>query len=93
MKCGEGCPHFFVLDDFLDCINAQGAYDSANDPALPEQNLEAYRKLGQAFVTTGGGVVMALGASTGLQFNVNAMFMLPSSGLVIEPSLGLVYGL
>jgi hypothetical protein len=87
------CSQLSERNAFLDCINAEGSYDSANNPQLPEQQLEAYRKLGQAFVTTGGGVVMALSEKTGLQFNVNAMFMLPSSGVVIEPSLGLVFGL
>ena len=87
------CSQVGAYEAFLDCINAQGSYDSANDPQLPEQQLEAYRKLGQAFATTGGGVVMPLGDKTGLQFNVNAMFMLPTSGVVIEPSLGFVFGL
>ena len=31
--------------------------------------------------------------NSGLQLNVNFMFMLPTSGQVIEPSLGYVFGL
>lgn len=78
---------------FLDCINARDAYDSANDPALPSRTLDAYRKLGNAFVTTGGGVLFSLGGDAALQVNLNAMLMLPSVGFVVQPSIGLVYGL
>ena len=36
---------------------------------------------------------LPLGRDTALQVNVNGMLMLPSVGLVIEPSLGLIYEL
>ncbi|HTV19868.1 MAG TPA: hypothetical protein VMG12_14385 [Polyangiaceae bacterium] len=78
---------------FLDCIAATNAYDSANDPELPTRTLDAYRKLGNAFVTAGGGFMLPLGQSTALQLNLNAMYMLPSSGLVLQPSLGFEYAL
>lgn len=78
---------------FLDCIAARDAYDSANDPDLPEKTLDAYRKLGNGFVTAGGGVLFSLGANAALQVNLNAMLMTPSIGFVMQPSLGLVYGL
>ena len=78
---------------FLDCIAAANAYDSANDPELPTRTLDAYRKLGNAFVTAGGGFMLPLGQRTALQVNLNAMYMLPSSGLVLQPSLGFEYAL
>jgi hypothetical protein len=87
------CSEEPVRQAFLDCIAASNAYDSANDPQLPTKTLDAYRKLGTAFVTAGGGVVFPLGASTALQLNLNAMFMLPASGLVLQPSLGFEYAL
>lgn len=79
--------------DFLDCIAAQDAYDSANEFTLPERTLDAYRKLGNGFITTGGGVLFSLSDSTALALNLNAMLMLPSTGFVMEPSVGIVYGL
>ena len=79
--------------DFLACIEARGAYDSANQPVLPERELEAYRKLGNAFVTTGAGVLWSLSDRVDLQLNLNAMLMMPSQGLVVEPSVGFTYGL
>ena len=56
-------------------------------------DLDAYKKLGQQFVSFGLGGVYAFTAGFGVQLNLNGMFMLPTSGAVIEPSLGLVFGL
>jgi hypothetical protein len=78
---------------FLDCIAASNAYDSANDPVLPQQSLDSYRRLGNAFGTAGGGVLFPLGGNTALQLNINAMLMLPSVGFVLQPSVGLNYAL
>ncbi len=86
------CSEEAVRSDFLDCIAATGAYDSANQPELPERRLDAYRKLGNAFVTTGGGALVGLTHDMALQVHLNAMLMLPSVGVVVEPSLGVVYG-
>jgi hypothetical protein len=77
---------------FLDCISAKNAYDSANRPDLPTKKLDAYRKLGHAFVTVGGGALFGLGGETALQLNLNAMLLLPATGFVLEPSVGLVHG-
>jgi len=67
------------------------SYD-ANDPRLAK-DLDAWKKMGQGFVTAGGGAVYAFKENMGLQLNVNFMIMLPTTGLVIEPSLGFVLGL
>jgi hypothetical protein len=62
------------------------------DPKLPmgaqTPQLDAYRKLGQAFIGAGGGVMYAFGVNHGLVLNIDLMFMLPATGLVIEPSAG-----
>lgn len=78
---------------FLDCVYARNAYDSANEFELPEKTLDAYRKLGNGFFTTGGGVLFGLGEATALELNLNAMLMLPSTGFVIQPSAGIVFGM
>jgi hypothetical protein len=78
---------------FFDCIQANGQYDPVNEPELPEKRLDVYRKLGNAFLTGGGGVLLPLGAHAGLQMSLNALLMLPSVGFVLQPSLGLVYAL
>jgi hypothetical protein len=55
--------------------------------------LIAYKKLGQSFITVGGGAMYAFNEKHGLVLNLNLMYMLGSSGPVIEPSLGYELGL
>lgn len=78
---------------FLDCLAAAGGYAPEAEPDLPTRRLDAWRKLGDAFVTGGGGLLLTLSERAALQINLNAMLMLPSVGVVLQPSLGLVYGL
>jgi hypothetical protein len=59
----------------------------------PPLELDAYKKLGKGFVGIHLGLVFAVTAESGAQFNVNLMQMLPTAGQVIEPSLGYVVGL
>jgi hypothetical protein len=46
---------------------------------------------GPGFVKSLGGVVFAFSDSFAAQLDIGAMLMLPSSGVVLEPSLGLLY--
>jgi hypothetical protein len=55
---------------------------------LVTRQLDAWRKMGTTFVGAGGGVLYDLGDRFGAQLNLNVMYMLPSTGLVLEPSLG-----
>jgi opacity protein-like surface antigen len=64
----------------------------ANDK-YGKTDVDAWKKLGQGFATLGGGVVYAFTPSVGVQLNINGMYMLTASGLVLEPSLGMVFGL
>ena len=78
---------------FLDCLAADGAYDPANAPELPTRQLDAYRRLGNAFAEIGGGLSLPIGGRAAVQFNLNALLLLPSVGVVLQPSLGMSYGL
>jgi len=71
-----------------DCFNGRVAKTS-----LPKRSVNAWKKLGQEFITIGGGVIYAFKDNLGVQANVNFMYMLGTTGPVIEPSLGVVYGL
>lgn len=51
-------------------------------------SLDAYKKLGQSFAAIGGGAQYAVSPTFALQLNLNFMYMLPTTGVVIEPSLG-----
>lgn len=65
---------------------------STYDGLHPPNQLDAYKKLGQSFVGLGGGVLYAFTANSGLMFDLHFMMMLGSTGLVVEPGLGYVYG-
>jgi hypothetical protein len=67
--------------------------DRENSEVHVSTELDAYKKLGQGFIDAGGGAVFALTPNSGVQLNLNVMFMLPNTGLVLEPSLGYVMGL
>jgi len=87
------CTEVTGRQNFLDCIAGLGSYAPENDPELPVRTLDAYRRLGAAFVMAGGGVLVPLSGRIALQANLNAMLMMPAVGLVLQPSLGIVYGL
>jgi hypothetical protein len=58
-----------------------------------QPKIDAYRKLGQSFIGLGGGAMYAFTPRHGLVLNLNFMYMLGSSGPVLEPSLGYEFGL
>jgi hypothetical protein len=62
-------------------------------PTTRQFKIDAYRKLGQAFVGLGGGAMYAFSPKHGIVLNLNFMYMLGSSGPVLEPSLGYELGL
>ncbi|MCA9631754.1 MAG: hypothetical protein KC766_29070 [Myxococcales bacterium] len=70
----------------------QACKDGKPTETAPPAQLDAYKKLGQGFGGLGGGAMYAMTDSLGLVLDVNIMFMLPSSGQVIEPSLGIMKG-
>ena len=71
----------------------QGNLTKDQAQQLQPRKLDAWKKLGQGFAEVGGGIVYAFKEQIGVQANVNFMYMLGASGPVIEPSLGIVYGL
>jgi hypothetical protein len=73
-----------------DCAEGQSNVKRDN---LQQTKLDTWKKLGQGFVAGGVGLVWAFKEQFGVQANVNAMYMLGASGFVLEPSLGLIYGL
>ncbi|MGE0325110.1 MAG: hypothetical protein AB7S68_22495 [Polyangiaceae bacterium] len=79
------CGDLQGTSEYQPCIDGRGA----NAPA---RQLDAYKKLGQGFGAIGGGAMYAMTDSMGLVLDVNIMFMLPSSGQVLEPSLGVMMG-
>ncbi len=78
-----------VTEDFRQCFNGTSPRPVDEYGAL---RLNAYKKLGQQFVTFGGGMYFGIIQEFGVLLNVNAMIMFPTTGFVLEPSLGIMYG-
>jgi hypothetical protein len=68
-----------------DCSTATG-------PCTPTPEIDAYQQMGAAFITVGGGALLALGPSYGINLNLNGQYMFPKSGLVLQPAAGFEYG-
>ena len=66
--------------------------NAASAMTHPRRDLDAWRKMGQGFITAGGGVAYAFKENIQAQLNLNLMFMVPTSGVVLQPSLGIGYG-
>jgi hypothetical protein len=67
-----------------DCVN------SADQGEVTK--LRATKQLGLTFIEAGAGFMYAIGVNHGPLLNVNALIMLPSSGFVIQPTLGYTFG-
>jgi hypothetical protein len=57
------------------------------------QSVDAWKKMGQSFAGGGGGIMYATTAKGGFLFDLKIMQMFPSSGTVIAPELGYVFGM
>ncbi len=81
------CEASLTNEQFTDCTEGRSTVGTR------QYTLDAWRKMGQGFLTAGGGLVYAIKENFGAQLNFNFMYMLPTSGPVLQPSIGLVYGL
>jgi hypothetical protein len=76
-------------DAYVEVTNQE---DLLPPPGLEETKYDAYKHMGLFFIKLGAGLVYPVSPTIGLQLNLNGMYMFPSSGIVIQPSLGGVYG-
>jgi hypothetical protein len=83
------CKVALSTDDYNNCILGNKAFDTSKTQPY---DLDAWRKMGQGFITLGGGAMYAFNPRFGAQLNLNLMYMLPTSGPVIQPSIGVEYG-
>ncbi|HYQ31360.1 MAG TPA: hypothetical protein VER04_29205 [Polyangiaceae bacterium] len=65
---------------------------SVHDQTTPTP-MDVWKSMGQGFLTAGGGLTYAFTPNIGGQLNLNLMYMLPTAGFVMQPSIGIVYGL
>jgi hypothetical protein len=81
------------------CRSASGRANDLNDvltcspnEAVEQDDIDAYKKLGQIFLAGAGGLAYAFLPEHSVVLNVNLMLMLPTTGFVMEPSLGYLFG-
>jgi hypothetical protein len=81
-------------------VNGQEVQITARENACREstnqvfqiKDLDVYQRLGQGFVSGGIGLRWGLGKHVAAIANLNAQFLLPSTGFTLSPSLGLSAG-
>jgi hypothetical protein len=74
---------------FEQCKYGKGFY---NYRYYNPTQVDAWKKMGQVFLSLGAGGMVAISEQLGVVLNLNGMLMLPASGLVLEPSIGVQYG-
>jgi len=67
--------------------------NGANPLGVPPTELDAWRKVGQGFAALHLGGTATLVGDLGVELNVNVMYLFPTHGVALEPSLGLIMGL
>jgi hypothetical protein len=64
--------------------------DDFNRAAIDGTTLDAWKKTGRGFVAANAGAALSVNGELSVLLNVNAMYMFPSDGFVLEPSLGVM---
>jgi hypothetical protein len=72
---------------FDDCMSLT---DDFNRAAISGTTLDAWKKMGRGFVSTNVGATLSVKGELSIVLNVNAMYMFPDDGFVLEPSLGVM---
>jgi hypothetical protein len=85
-----GLPEASAEQAFEACRIASQDFDWS---ALPDVEIDAWKKLGQAFYGLHLGAGVALTDRLRAVANVNLMFFTPAAGVVFEPSLGVLMGI
>lgn len=86
------CPESLDNETYNKCIAGDKSVANENYNVTVSRPMDVWRTMGKEFITAGGGIVYAITPNIGAQLNLNLMLMLPSTGFVMQPSLGVQYG-
>jgi len=79
------------LSPYQQCKRGKASnYNIKNAP--PPDAVDGWRKMGQGFIEGGVGGMLAFKDNMGVTFEAKIMYMLPASGVVIQPSIGFGLG-
>ncbi|HSU38843.1 MAG TPA: hypothetical protein VLJ38_04715, partial [Polyangiaceae bacterium] len=67
----------------------QTYYHPSYHPRVP---VDAWSKMGRFFLEFGAGGMLAVGQKMGVTLEAKVIYMMPDSGVVLEPVLGVMYG-
>lgn len=67
----------------------QSFYSPTHHKAVP---VDGWKKMGQGFIEGGVGGMLAFTPKLGLTLEAKLLYMLPATGVVIQPALGFAYG-
>ncbi|HTQ06581.1 MAG TPA: dickkopf-related protein, partial [Polyangiaceae bacterium] len=83
-------PDFNGLNPYEQCRSGKKTYyNISHHQPVP---VDGWKKMGQGFVEIGAGGMLAIGQKMGVTLEAKLLYMLPATGVVIEPALGLAYG-
>jgi hypothetical protein len=74
-----------ITPEQAECINS-------NNQAVTSKDLDVYKRLGQSFIAGGPGLRYGITKNIAANLQLTGMFLLPSSGFALTPSLGVGYG-
>ena len=86
------CPESLDNETYNKCIAGDHSVANEDYNVTEARPMDVWRRMGPGFLTAGGGIVYAFTPQLGAQLNLNLMVMLPNSGFVMQPSLGVQYG-
>jgi hypothetical protein len=72
--------------------NEQAACIDSNNQAVTTKDLEVYKRLGQSFISGGPGLRYGITKHIAAHLQLTGMFLLPSTGFALTPSLGVAAG-
>jgi hypothetical protein len=70
----------------------ENACRESSNQVFQIKDVDVYQRLGQGFVSGGVGVRWGIGKHVAAIANLNAQFLLPSTGFTVSPSLGVSAG-
>jgi hypothetical protein len=78
--------------DYGQISQREDACRQSTNQVFEVKDVDVYQRLGQAFVSGGVGFRWGFGKHVAAIANLNAQFLLPSTGLTLSPSLGIAAG-
>jgi hypothetical protein len=81
-----------TLNPYQQCRTGKTNTNYKIKNAPPADAVDGWRKMGQGFIEVGVGGMLAFKDNMGVTLEAKLLYMLPASGIVIQPSAGFMLG-